>query len=159
MAGSCSCPGIALAMLPIALEPKSPAGSASAPFRNPVVWAVALLSGLAGVTSLATNTFLPSALKAVFHLDAVAAASVISTGFAWAIVLNLSFGFLMDRILRLNAWIKDYAARVNALYVDYYTPIADEKGWLKDGYSEDGLHPNAEGYKAMAAALDRKSVV
>lgn len=81
-------------------EPKSPAGSASAPFRNPVVWAVALLSGLAGVTSLATNTFLPSALKAVFHLDAVAAASVISTGFAWAIVLNLSFGFLMDRMNR-----------------------------------------------------------
>ncbi len=81
-------------------EPESPAGSASAPFRNPVVWAVALLSGLAGVTSLATNTFLPSALKAVFHLDAVAAASVISTGFAWAIVLNLSFGFLMDRMNR-----------------------------------------------------------
>jgi len=81
-------------------EPKSPAGSASAPFRNPVVWAVALLSGLAGVTSLATNTFLPSALKAVFHLDAVAAASVISTGFAWAIVLNISFGFLMDRMNR-----------------------------------------------------------
>lgn len=81
-------------------EPKSPANSASAPFRNPVVWAVALLSGLAGVTSLATNTFLPSALKALFHLDAVAAASVISTGFAWAIVLNLSFGFLMDRMNR-----------------------------------------------------------
>ena len=81
-------------------EPKSPAGSASAPFRNPVVWAVALLSGLAGVTSLATNTFLPSALKAGFHLDAVAAASVISTGFAWAIVLNISFGFLMDRMNR-----------------------------------------------------------
>lgn len=81
-------------------EPESPAGSASAPFRNPVVWAVALLSGLAGVTSLATNTFLPSALKALFHLDAVAAASVISTGFAWAIVLNLSFGFLMDRMNR-----------------------------------------------------------
>jgi predicted MFS family arabinose efflux permease len=81
-------------------KPKSPAGSASAPFRNPVVWAVALLSGLAGVTSLATNTFLPSALKAMFHLDAVAAASVISTGFAWAIVLNLSFGFSMDRMNR-----------------------------------------------------------
>ena len=78
----------------------SSANSASAPFRNPVVWAVALLSGLAGVTSLATNAFLPSALKAVFHLDAVAAASVISIGFAWAIALNLIFGFLMDRLNR-----------------------------------------------------------
>ena len=53
-------------------------------------------------------------------------------------------------ILRLNAWIKDYAARVNASYVDYFTPMVDEKGWLKDAYSGDGLHPNAEGYKVMA---------
>lgn len=53
-------------------------------------------------------------------------------------------------ILKLNAWIKDYAARVNAVYVDYFTPLVDEKGWLKDGVSDDGLHPNAEGYKIMA---------
>ena len=28
--------------------------------------------------------------------------------------------------------------------------MLDEKGWLKDAYSSDGLHPNAEGYKVMA---------
>jgi len=53
-------------------------------------------------------------------------------------------------ILKLNAWIKDYAVRANATYVDYFTPMVDEKGWLKDTYSGDGLHPNAEGYKVMA---------
>ena len=53
-------------------------------------------------------------------------------------------------ILKLNAWIKDYAGRVNAIYADYFTALVDEKGWLKDAYSADGLHPNAEGYKAMA---------
>jgi lysophospholipase L1-like esterase len=53
-------------------------------------------------------------------------------------------------ILRLNTWIKDYATRVNAIYVDYFTPMVDEKGWLKDAYSGDGLHPNADGYKVMA---------
>jgi nitrate/nitrite transporter NarK len=36
----------------------------------------------------------------MFQLDAVASASVISTGFAWAIVLNLAFGFLMDHFHR-----------------------------------------------------------
>jgi lysophospholipase L1-like esterase len=56
-------------------------------------------------------------------------------------------------ILRLNAWIKDYAARSNATYVDYFTPMVDEKGWLKDAYSGDGLHPNAEGYKVMAPII------
>ncbi len=74
--------------------------SALVPFRSWVVWGIALLSGFAGVTSLATNAFLPSALSEVFQLGAVDAASVISIGFAWAIVLNLCFGFLMDRCNR-----------------------------------------------------------
>src|SRR5581483_10615878 len=53
-------------------------------------------------------------------------------------------------ILKLNAWMKAYAARANAIYADYFTAFADEKGWLRDGYSADGLHPNADGYKIMA---------
>jgi len=53
-------------------------------------------------------------------------------------------------ILKLNASLKDSAARVNAIYVDYFKHVVDEKGWLKDAYSADGLHPNAEGYKVMA---------
>jgi lysophospholipase L1-like esterase len=46
--------------------------------------------------------------------------------------------------------MREYAARVNATYADYFAAFVDEKGWLRDGYSGDGLHPNAEGYKLMA---------
>jgi lysophospholipase L1-like esterase len=53
-------------------------------------------------------------------------------------------------ILKLNAWMKEYAARVNAVYVDYFTAFVDEKGWLREGLANDGLHPNADGYKIMA---------
>ncbi len=53
-------------------------------------------------------------------------------------------------ILGLNAWMKDYAARVKAVYADYYSAMADERGWLKESISDDGLHPNAAGYKIMA---------
>ncbi len=56
-------------------------------------------------------------------------------------------------ILKLNAWMKDYAAKVNATYVDYFSAMVDDRGWLKDGISADGLHPNAEGYKIMTAIL------
>lgn len=56
-------------------------------------------------------------------------------------------------ILKLNAWMKDYAAKVNATYVDYFSAMVDERGWLKDGISADGLHPNAEGYKIMTEVL------
>ena len=56
-------------------------------------------------------------------------------------------------ILKLNAWIKDYASRVNATYVDYFGAMVDDKGWLKDGLSGDGLHPNADGYAIMTRVL------
>ncbi len=56
-------------------------------------------------------------------------------------------------ILRLNAWMKDYATKVGAQYADYYTATVDERGWLKDAISTDGLHPNAEGYKLMTGIV------
>jgi lysophospholipase L1-like esterase len=56
-------------------------------------------------------------------------------------------------ILKLNAWMKSYAQQVDAIYVDYFSAMVDEKGWLKDGLAPDGLHPNAEGYKIMASLI------
>jgi lysophospholipase L1-like esterase len=44
--------------------------------------------------------------------------------------------------------------KVNATYADYFSAFVDEKGWLKDGYSADGLHPNAEGYKVMTEIVN-----
>ena len=44
-------------------------------------------------------------------------------------------------ILKLNAWMREYAAKAKAIYADYYTAVADEKGMLKQGISNDGLHP------------------
>ena len=62
-------------------------------------------------------------------------------------------------ILKLNAWMKSYAQQVNAIYVDYFAAMVDDKGWLKDGLAADGLHPNADGYKIMtplvSAALEQ----
>jgi lysophospholipase L1-like esterase len=53
-------------------------------------------------------------------------------------------------ILKLNAWLKQYAAQAHAVYADYYTALADDKGMLKEGISRDGLHPNDKGYELMA---------
>jgi len=53
-------------------------------------------------------------------------------------------------ILKLNAWLKDYAARSHAIYADYFAALVDDKGMLKDGFSRDGLHPNDKGYELLA---------
>ena len=53
-------------------------------------------------------------------------------------------------ILKLNAWMREYAARANAVFADYHAALADETGMLKDGFSGDGLHPNDKGYALLA---------
>lgn len=57
-------------------------------------------------------------------------------------------------ILKLNAWLKDYAARANAIYADYYSATVDERGFLREGMSNDGLHPNAKGYQLMIPIVE-----
>jgi lysophospholipase L1-like esterase len=53
-------------------------------------------------------------------------------------------------ILKINTWMKTYAAKVNATYADYFSALVDDKGLLKEGISTDGLHPNAMGFQLMA---------
>jgi lysophospholipase L1-like esterase len=57
-------------------------------------------------------------------------------------------------ILKINAWMKDYAAKAKVVFADYYSAIVDDKGMLKEGFSMDGLHPNAEGYKLIAPVTE-----
>ncbi|MCU1301848.1 MAG: Capsular biosynthesis protein [Candidatus Sulfotelmatobacter sp.] len=55
-----------------------------------------------------------------------------------------------EKILELNRWLKNYCTANGLVYLDYFTPMVDEKGLLKRDLAEDGLHPNATGYKIMA---------
>jgi lysophospholipase L1-like esterase len=57
-------------------------------------------------------------------------------------------------ILKLNGWIKSYAAGAGAIWVDYYSALVDERGMLKDVLSQDGLHPNERGYNLIAPILE-----
>ena len=54
------------------------------------------------------------------------------------------------RISELNRWIQNYCLQNHFTYVDYYSPMVDGGGMLKDELSDDGLHPNARGYRIMA---------
>jgi lysophospholipase L1-like esterase len=69
-----------------------------------------------------------------------------------------------EQIKALNEWMKSYAASSGAIYLDYFSGMADDKGFFREELSEDGLHPNQKGYeimaplaeKAIAAALKQK---
>ncbi len=59
-----------------------------------------------------------------------------------------------EKILALNRWLKDYCAGNGLIYLDYFSPMVDDKGLLKRELAEDGLHPNPTGYKIMAPLAD-----
>jgi lysophospholipase L1-like esterase len=66
-----------------------------------------------------------------------------------------------EKVVALNAWMKDYAAKNGLVYLDYYSAMLDEKEMFRKDLTYDGLHPNDAGYevmeplaeKAIAAAL------
>jgi len=55
-----------------------------------------------------------------------------------------------EKIKALNDWMRSYVAQTKLTYLDYYSAMIDDKGFLKEEISEDGLHPNAKGYLIMA---------
>lgn len=60
-----------------------------------------------------------------------------------------------ERILALNSWLKNYCAQNGLVYLDYFSAMADDKGLLKRDLSDEGLHPNAAGYKVMAPLAEK----
>lgn len=64
-----------------------------------------------------------------------------------------------EPIRALNAWLKEYAASHSLIYVDFYPVLADDEGGMKADLTVDGVHPNKQGYAAMAplvqAAIDQ----
>jgi lysophospholipase L1-like esterase len=60
-----------------------------------------------------------------------------------------------EKIIELNSWIKSYAAKNGYIYLDYFTPMLDDKGMLKAEITADGLHPNDAGYAIMAPLAEK----
>ena len=60
-----------------------------------------------------------------------------------------------EKIVALNKWIKDYSEKNKIIYADFFTPMADERNGLKKEYSEDGVHPNKDGYDVMTPFVEK----
>ena len=60
-----------------------------------------------------------------------------------------------EKIRALNDWLKQYCAKNNFIYLDYYSQMLGSDGMLRTELAADGLHPNAEGYKIMAPLAEK----
>ena len=55
----------------------------------------------------------------------------------------------IEKILEINNWLMAYAGENGFVYLDYYSEMVDKKKGLKSEFSEDGVHPNKNGYSIM----------
>ena len=60
-----------------------------------------------------------------------------------------------DQILALNRWIKTYCQQKGLVYLDYFSAMVDEKGFLEADLANDGLHPNEKGYRIMQKLAEK----
>ena len=59
------------------------------------------------------------------------------------------------KIILLNKKIKKICRENNLTYIDVYNELTDEKGNLKEKYTEDGLHLNGLGYYRVTKLLKK----
>ncbi len=60
-----------------------------------------------------------------------------------------------DTIRNLNNWIRTFAENRRYTFLNYYDSMRDGAGLLRKDLAEDGLHPNANGYRLMAPLVQK----
>jgi lysophospholipase L1-like esterase len=111
---------------------------------------------MAGINDLAGNTG-PSSLRdyqhnliamaelaKLHHIRVVLGSVLPASAFPWKPELRPA-----GDVVRLNRWLRGYARRMHFIYVDYYAALTNAQGGMRDGLSNDGVHPNADGYNLM----------
>jgi len=126
-------------------------------FRNDVInLNPSVVVILAGTNDIAGNTG-PATLEEIFgniasmaelakanNIKAIICSVLPVYNYPWSPGLEPA-----GKIIKLNEMLQSYSKKNNIVYVDYHSPMADEKNGLKAEYSPDGVHPNLNGYKVM----------
>ena len=71
-----------------------------------------------------------------------------------------------SQVVALNDRVARYCASSHFVYLDYHSALAGKDGQMKEGVSDDGVHPNERGYailrplveKAIADALKQRAI-
>jgi lysophospholipase L1-like esterase len=87
-------------------------------------------------------------LARVHHIRVVLASIPPASAFPWNPSLKPA-----STIVKINAWLRSYASKSGCRYVDYYSLLADSNGGFRPELSNDGVHPNRDGYAAMRPLL------
>jgi lysophospholipase L1-like esterase len=114
------------------------------------------INDIAGNTGLSTQEMIQDNLSSMCEIAKanniyVILASVIPAyDFPWRKGMEPA-----QKVVDLNKWIKEYAAKNGWIYLDYFSFMADERNGLKAELTYDGVHPNLAGYKVMGPLAEK----
>lgn len=60
------------------------------------------------------------------------------------------------KVIYVNEALKNYCQILGIEYLDLYNVLQDDDGLFNKKYSNDGIHPNEEGYKLIAKEINNR---
>ncbi len=107
---------------------------------------------LAGTNDLARGVTVPAIENNLYMIGSLAKAQGIKVILASITPVNFNNIALRppEKILELNKYLQELCVKEGYLYLDYFSALKDDEGHFRKDLANDGLHPNAEGYKIMA---------
>lgn len=119
---------------------------------------VVILGGtndIAWNTGPATNEMIQQNLQAMTEIAQANGIRVVLSSILPAFDYPWRTGLVpAPRIVAINTWMRAYAARVGATYLDYHGAMSDARQGLRAGLGDDGVHPNEAGYRIMASLVE-----
>jgi lysophospholipase L1-like esterase len=116
---------------------------------------------MAGTNDLAGNTGPTSAddfknniramvdLAKANHIQVVLASIPPADRFPWRPNIQPA-----EQIRQLNTWLRQLADQHKLIYADYHSALTTPTGGFRPELSNDGVHPNSDGYAAMRPIAD-----
>ncbi|HEY1880838.1 MAG TPA: GDSL-type esterase/lipase family protein [Caulobacteraceae bacterium] len=111
------------------------------------------IAGNTGPTTLACildNVMSMVELALAHDIRVVLGAATPATRFHWRPDL-----MAQPHIRHLNDGFRAFAAKAGIVFADYYEVLADAEGGMRDGASDDGVHPNRTGYSIIRPVVER----
>ncbi len=118
--------------------------------RPQIVHIMAGTNDIAGNTGRTTEQDFKNNITAMVdlarahHIQVVLASILPASGFSWKPGLTPA-----STIVELNRWLRNLALKSHIRYVDYHSVLADAQGGFIAALSNDGVHPNRDGYAVM----------
>jgi len=121
-----------------------------------VVVILAGINDIAGNTGPSTLEMIEDNLQAMTEMAKANGIRVVLSSvlpaydFPWRPGMNPA-----PKVVALNSWMKGYAAKAGAIYLDYHSAMADARQGMREGLSSDGVHPTEAGYRLMAPLVEK----